>query len=165
MTKHRFRSVNLVTLPYYWNGFYATCVLIYVKQGQENLLGMVRRMRWHCPPDTTHWAHDVVATLNHWRWFNVATTSCAQWEDSSPGCLRPSTLHLGHGGSPQYWIITRERVRNILFLWNLNARAVDEPASSVFPCNAPGPPPLTNWKLDTWTTIFAIHYMTFVEFI
>ena len=26
----------------------------------------------------THWAHDVVATLNQrqWRWFNVATTSC-----------------------------------------------------------------------------------------
>ena len=35
----------------------------------------------------THWTHDVVATLNqrqtlnqrHWLWFNVATTSCAQW--------------------------------------------------------------------------------------
>ena len=28
------------------------------------------------------WVHDVVATLNqrHWRWFNVATTSCDQWE-------------------------------------------------------------------------------------
>ena len=27
-----------------------------------------------------YWAHDVVATLNQrlWRWFNVATTSCAQ---------------------------------------------------------------------------------------
>ena len=31
--------------------------------------------------NSTQWAHDVVATLNqrHWRWFNVATTSCAQW--------------------------------------------------------------------------------------
>ena len=29
----------------------------------------------------THWAHDVVATMNqrHWRWFNVATTSCVLW--------------------------------------------------------------------------------------
>ena len=29
----------------------------------------------------THWTHDVVATLNQrrWRWFNVATMSCAQW--------------------------------------------------------------------------------------
>ena len=27
------------------------------------------------------WVHDVVATLNqrHWRWFNVAATSCARW--------------------------------------------------------------------------------------
>ena len=30
--------------------------------------------------DDSHWAHDVAATLNHWRWFNVATTSCAQWD-------------------------------------------------------------------------------------
>ena len=31
----------------------------------------------------THWAHDIVATLNqrHWRWFNLRTTSCAQWID------------------------------------------------------------------------------------
>ena len=30
----------------------------------------------------SHWTHDVVAMLNqrHWRWFNVATTSCVQWE-------------------------------------------------------------------------------------
>ena len=32
-----------------------------------------------------HWAHGVVATLNqrHWRWFNVVTTSCVQWEARS----------------------------------------------------------------------------------
>ena len=30
---------------------------------------------------TTHWTHDVVATLKQrqWRWFNVVTTSYAQW--------------------------------------------------------------------------------------
>ena len=30
----------------------------------------------------SHWAHDVIATLNQpqWRWFNVAITSCAQWD-------------------------------------------------------------------------------------
>ena len=29
----------------------------------------------------SHWAHNVVTTLNQrqWRWFNVVTTSCAQW--------------------------------------------------------------------------------------
>ena len=33
---------------------------------------------------TSHWAHAVVATLNRhqWRWFSVATTSCAQWVNS-----------------------------------------------------------------------------------
>ena len=31
---------------------------------------------------SSHWAHDVVATLNQrrWRWFNVVTTSCGQWD-------------------------------------------------------------------------------------
>ena len=35
----------------------------------------------------THWAHDVVTTLNQrqWRWFNVATTSYLQWVSV---CLR-----------------------------------------------------------------------------
>ena len=32
---------------------------------------------------------------------------------SSPGGLRPSSLPLGHGGSPQYWIITSEQGGNI----------------------------------------------------
>ena len=31
--------------------------------------------------NSTHWSHDVVATLNQrqWCWFNVVTASCAQW--------------------------------------------------------------------------------------
>ena len=29
--------------------------------------------------------------------------------NSRPGGLKPSTLPLGHGGSPQYWIFTSER--------------------------------------------------------
>ena len=35
-----------------------------------------------------HSAHDVVATLNqrNWRWYNVAITSCAQW-DNHPSCM------------------------------------------------------------------------------
>ena len=30
---------------------------------------------------SSHWAQDFVATMNQrqWRWFNVATTSCAKW--------------------------------------------------------------------------------------
>ena len=52
--------------------------------------------------------------------------------NSNPGGLRSSTLPLGQGGSPQYWIITSERERNILFLWNLKARVGFEPAISDF---------------------------------
>ena len=53
-----------------------------------------RAIAWHCwnvqhvhgahgrtqLKSTHHWGHDVVATLNqhYWRWFNLATTSCAQ---------------------------------------------------------------------------------------
>ena len=36
--------------------------------------------------------------------------------NSSSGGLRPSTLPLGHGGSPQYWIFTSQQGRNILFI-------------------------------------------------
>ena len=41
--------------------------------------------------------------------------------NSSPGGLKSSTISIGHGGSPQYWIFTSERWRwrNILFLRNL----------------------------------------------
>ena len=40
----------------------------------------------------SHWAHDVVATLNQrqWRWFNVATTSCDQCALTFPRIICPS---------------------------------------------------------------------------
>ena len=72
------------------------CALIGVL-GQENLLRMVV-------------VNEVTLPSRHRIW------------NSSPDGLRPSTLPLGYGGSPQYWISTSERVRNILFLWNLKAR-------------------------------------------
>ena len=53
--------------------------------------------------------------------------------NSSSGYLRLNMLPLGHGGSSQYWIFTSERGRNILSLWNLEARVVFEPAISDFP--------------------------------
>ena len=54
-----------------------------------------------------------------------------------------STLTLGHGGCPQYSIFTIEQGGNILFLWNLNARAGDESAISDFPSRHQDPPPHT----------------------
>ena len=38
--------------------------------------------------------------------------------NSSPGGLRPSTLPLGHGGSPQYWLSHVDGEETFLFLWN-----------------------------------------------
>ena len=72
-----------------WNewGFRQTFVHREAKLGQENLLRMVRWMRWHCPPPPPHHPR-------HWI------------QNSSPGGLRPSTPPLGHWGSPQYKIFT-----------------------------------------------------------
>ena len=48
--------------------------------------------------------------------------------NSSPGGLRPSTLPLGHGGSPQYWLSHVDGEKTFLFLSN---RRVREPNSGV----------------------------------
>ena len=69
-------------------------------------------------------------------------------QNSSPGGLRPSMLPLGHGGSSQYLIITRELEKDILFLLNLKVRVGFESAISDFPSRqpasttAPGLPPM-----------------------
>ena len=70
-----------------------------------------------------------------WGWWDEWGVTALQTQDSklSPVGLRPSTLTLGHGGCPQYSIFTVEQGGNILFLWNLNARAGDESAISDFP--------------------------------
>ena len=49
----------------------------------------------------------------------MALPSRHRARNSSSGGLRPSMFLLCHGDSQQYWIITSERERNILFLWNL----------------------------------------------
>ena len=47
-----------------------------------------------------------------------------EWDDtallrnSSPGGLRPSTLLLGHGGSPQYWVLRVDGEETFWFLSN-----------------------------------------------
>ena len=42
--------------------------------------------------------------------------------NSSPGGLRPSTLPLGHGGSPQYWLSHVDGEETFLFLSNRRVR-------------------------------------------
>ena len=60
--------------------------------------------------------------------------------NSSPGGLMPSTLPLGHGSSPQYWIFTNEQGRNICFFetwrakWGLNPRSPTFQAGSFNHC-------------------------------
>ena len=52
---------------------------------------------------------------------------------SSPCGLRRSTLPLGHGGCPQYWIFMNERKNNILFSLKLGCQSVvQNPRSPTF---------------------------------
>ena len=56
------------------------------------------------PPMCTHrlnWAR-----ITSWGWWDDWDDTVLQTQDSnsSPGGLKPSTLTLGHGGSPQYWL-------------------------------------------------------------
>ena len=62
-----------------------------------------------------------------WRhlWWDKCDDTASQRQNSKPGGLRSSTLPIDHIGFSQYWLFTSERGRNFLFLWNLNATAVD----------------------------------------
>ena len=80
--------------------------------------------------------------------------------NSSPGGLRPSTLPLGHGGSPQYWIIGP---RSIIFrtpstaaFWmaTITYSVSCRPKESAIKGFRPSPPPLLpqkNWCPSLWS--------------
>ena len=86
------------------------------------------------------------ARRTSWRWWDKWDDSALQTRNSSPGGLRSSTLPLGHGGSPQYWIITSERRRNIFFFetwrpeWCWNPRSPTFQAGSFNHCTRPPAP-------------------------
>ena len=62
----------------------------------------------------------------------ITLTSGHRIRNSSPGSLRSSTLPLGHGGSPQYWIFTSER-GNFFVSLNLGGQSgVRAPQSLTF---------------------------------
>ena len=48
------------------------------------------------------------ANRTSWGWWDERDETALQPQDSSPGGLRPSTLPLGHGGSPHYWVLRVE---------------------------------------------------------
>ena len=54
----------------------------------------------------------------------------------SPDGLWPSTLSLGHGGSPQYWIFTSERRRNFCFSGTWRPECGTNPRSQIFQLSA-----------------------------
>ena len=53
----------------------------------------------------------------------IALPSRHMIQNLSPGGLRPRTLPLGHRGSPQYWIFTSERGRNIFVSLKLEGQS------------------------------------------
>ena len=64
----------------------------------------------------THWSHDVVAALNQrqCRWFNVATTSCAQWEMTLPK-VRPASIA---GWTCLHYLASVKVIRIRYSVWN-----------------------------------------------
>ena len=52
----------------------------------------------------------------------MTLSSRHQTRNSSPGGLRPSTLSLGHGGSPQYWVSHVDGEETFLLLSNRRDR-------------------------------------------
>ena len=85
-----------------------------------------REMKWNesgfRPPLCTYrlnWAR-----RTSWGWWDESDETVFQTKDSksSPDGLRPSTLLLGHGGSPQYWLLHVDGEETFLFLSNRRDR-------------------------------------------
>ena len=69
--------------------------------------------------------------------------------NSSPGGLRPSTLPLGQGGSPQYWLFTRGWGRNIFCFFQTAETGHRTPNSGVKGSGAnhyPHYPQVPEWR-------------------
>ena len=79
--------------------------------------------------------------------------------NSSPGGLRPSTLPLGHGGSPQYWILHVDGEETFLFASNRRDR---EPNPELWRESSGAnhypraPAPLRKEKQGDWVGIWLI---------
>ena len=65
----------LKDIEYLWD------FLVYSKKKRNTVESFLIVPQAHDGVATYHWAHGGVATLKQrqWRWFNVATTSCAPW--------------------------------------------------------------------------------------
>ena len=105
--------------------------LLYLGQSQEEEASSLqswfdRGKKWNesgfRPPLCTYrlnWAR-----RTSWGWWDDWNDTVLQTQDSKfePGGLRPSTLPLGHGGSPQYWLSHVDGEETFLFLSNRRDR-------------------------------------------
>ena len=66
-----------------------------------------------------------------WWWWSGTAFRHKIW-NSCPGALRSSTLRLGYGGSPHYWIFTSERGRNFYFFGTWMPERGTNPRSLTF---------------------------------
>ena len=73
----------------------------------------VWQMKWNesgfRPPSCTYRLNWARRTSEDGEMIEMTLSSRHRIRNSSPGGLRPSTLPLGHGGSPQYWLSHAER--------------------------------------------------------
>ena len=89
---------------------------------------------WYLSPDVTMatWPRDRVHGDRHLAMV-ISVTRRYYDDQTARDSLRPSTLPLGHGRSPQYWIITVNGEETFFFFETWEARVRFEPAISDFP--------------------------------
>ena len=86
----------------------------------------IEEMKWNesdfRPPLCTYRLNWARRTSWGWWDYEMTLSSRHRIRNSSPGGLMPSTLPLGHGGSPQYWLSHVDGEETFLFLSNRRDR-------------------------------------------
>ena len=85
-----------------------------------------------------------------WRVDEMTLPSRHRIRNSCHDGLRPSTLPLGHGGSPQYWIFTREREETFCFFENWIPERVTSPRSPTFQAGSFNHCNSATWKVGSY---------------
>ena len=88
------------------------------------------------------------AWVTSWWWWDEWDDTALQTQDSNIGGLRPSSLLLGHRGSPQYWIFYERTGKKHSVSLKLECQSGERArdlrlSKQAALTTAPGPPPLT----------------------